>query len=142
MPYMHMSYTHLFCIHIPLPTYLISTIFLHTSVSHAHILRTCGWRDHGFQIVFGARLSTSSSRIIHCNSRPEGGQVVAYPRVSGWTLLGRERQPCRWGQSWALQAGGVLEALVTLTQCDVVKWILVVDHLDCCSGPSVSVNGW
>ena len=99
MPYMLMSYTHLFSVHIPLPTFLFPLLWCThlfcTHVSNEHVVEG----TIVSKVFLPDRFSTSSRRIIRCDSRPEGGQVVAYPGVSGWTFLGWERQPCRFGDS-------------------------------------------
>ena len=87
MPYMHMSYTHLFCIHIPLPTYLISTFFC------THLFRTHIFYEHVVEGTMASKLS-----LVPGFQLPPAGSYIAIRglKEGRWLKIGG----CQVGHSW------------------------------------------
>ena len=87
MPYMHMSYTHLFCIHIPLPTYLISTFFC------THLFRTHIFYEHVVEGTIASKLS-----LVPGFQLPPAGSYIAIRglKEGRWLRI----QGCQVGHSW------------------------------------------
>ena len=87
MPYMHMSYTHLFCIHIPLPTYLISTFFF------AHLFRTHIFYEHVVEGTIASKLS-----LVPGFQLPPAGSYIAIRGLKEGRWL--KIEGCQVGHSW------------------------------------------
>ena len=88
MPYMHMSYTHLFCIHIPLPTYLISTFFFCT-----HLFRTHIFYEHVVEGTIASELS-----LVPGFQLPPAGSYIAIRGLKEGRWL--KIEGCQVGHSW------------------------------------------
>ena len=87
MPYMHMSYTHLFCIHIPLPTYLISTFFC------THLFRTHIFYEHVVEGTIASKLS-----LVPGFQLPPAGSYIAIRGLKEGRWL--KIEGCQVGHSW------------------------------------------
>ena len=84
---MHMSYTHLFCIHIPLPTYLISTFFC------THLFRTHIFYEHVVEGTIASKLS-----LVPGFQLPPAGSYIAIRGLQEGRWL--RIQGCQVGHSW------------------------------------------
>ena len=84
---MHMSYTHLFCIHIPLPTYLISTFFC------THLFRTHIFYEHVVEGTIASKLS-----LVPGFQLPPAGSYIAIRGLKEGRWL--KIEGCQVGHSW------------------------------------------